>query len=62
MGGDALFDSGLAGVPTTWIVGPDGRILRERAGFAGDPGEWAREALAELDGVATAAAAPAAER
>ena len=60
LGGDALFDAGLEGVPAAWIVDPRGRIVRERFGFEGDSADWARAALAELDAVAPEPAPPTA--
>ena len=60
LGGDALFDAGLEGVPASWIVDPRGRIVRERFGFEGDSADWARAALAELDAVAPEPAPPTA--
>jgi thiol-disulfide isomerase/thioredoxin len=61
VGGDALFDHGLLGVPTTWIVSPQGRIVRELQGFGGTEEEWLTAAAREVEAVAgpPPAAAPA---
>ena len=52
LGGDALLDDGLAGVPTVWIVAPDGRIRRQLEGFAAGGEESLAAALAEVEAVA----------
>ena len=58
VGGDALYDEGLAGVPTTWIVSPAGRIVRELEGFAGPAEAWLDSAQREVEAVAGPPPAP----